>query len=150
MDYNMAEPRNFRAVFAAARSTDIKIVINEINYKSYLSKDTKDWIELYNAGNSTVNLKNWVISDGGPGKWICYSGRSYSYTRYVHSCMPRPGCIQKFLARVTNSTGDMEFGLSSSGDEINLYDPEGNLVDFVNYDIVSPWPTDVNATRRIN
>jgi hypothetical protein len=40
----------------------------------------------------------------------------------------------------------MGFGLGSSGDEVNLYDPEGNLVDFVNYDIVSPWPTDVNDT----
>ena len=41
-------------------------MINEINYISSPDKDTKDWIELYNAGNSTVNLKNWIISDGGP------------------------------------------------------------------------------------
>ncbi len=63
LDYNMAEAKTFKAVFEPARNTDIKIVINEINYKSSPEKDTKDWVELYNAGNSTVNLKNWIISD---------------------------------------------------------------------------------------
>ena len=40
----------------------------------------------------------------------------------------------------------MEFGLSSSGDDVNLYDADGNLVDFVNYTSNAPWPTDVNVT----
>ena len=34
LDYNMAEAKNFKAVFEPARNTDTKIVINEINYNS--------------------------------------------------------------------------------------------------------------------
>jgi hypothetical protein len=47
---------------------------------------------------------------------------------------------------VKNITGDLNFGLSSSGDDVNLYDPQGNLIDFVNYTPNPPWPTDANGT----
>jgi len=146
MNYNMAEPGNFRAIIEAARSTDIKIVINEINYKSSSAKDTKDWIELYNAGNSTVNLKNWGISDGGPESgYIFPVDYILSPGMYIVVCRDL-AAFRSFWPLVTNSIGDMGLGLSSSGDKVNLYDPEGNLVDFVNYDIDAPWPTDVDAT----
>ena len=49
---------------------------------------------------------------------------------------------------MANVTGDMDFGLSSSGDNINLYDPDGNLVDFVSYSSNAPWPTDANGTGK--
>jgi hypothetical protein len=146
MDYNMAEPKNFRAIFEVARSTDIKIVITEINYKSSSSKDTKDWIELYNAGNSTVNLKSWVISDRGPESgYVLPADHILSPGMCLVVCRDL-AAFRSFWPEVTNSTGDMVFGLSSSGDKVNLYDTEGNLVDFVNYEIYAPWPADVDVT----
>ena len=145
IDYNMAEARNFRAVFEAARHTDIKIVINEINYKSPPARDTKDWIEIYNAGKSTVNLKNWVISDGAPDSGFVFKADYIlSPGMYVIVCRDL-AAFRSFFPFVTNSIGDMEFGLGSSGDEVNLYDPEGNLVDFVEYETDSPWPADVEV-----
>jgi hypothetical protein len=146
MDYNMAAPANFRAVFEAARHTDIKIVINEINYKSSPSRDTKDWIEFYNAGKATVNLKNWVISDGGPETGYLFpTDYILSPGMYVVVCRDL-AAFRTFRPQVSNSIGDMTIGLSSSGDEINLYDPEGNLVDFVHFDVESPWPVVEDAS----
>ena len=133
LDYNMAEARNFKAVFEPARSTDTKIVINEINYNSSPSKDTKDWVELYNAGNSTVNLKNWIISDGGPETGYVFPvDFIFSPGMYIVVCRDA-AAFRQFWPGITNITGDMGFGLSSSGDDINLYDADGNLVDFVSY-----------------
>jgi hypothetical protein len=146
VDYNMSAPGNFRAVFESARHTDIKIVINEINYQSPPAKDTKDWIELYNAGNSTVNLKNWVISDGGPDSgYVFQEDYILQPGMYIVVCH-NLNAFRSFWPQVTNSTGDFEFGLSSSGDKVNLYDHEGNLVDFVDYEIDYPWPEDADAT----
>jgi hypothetical protein len=140
IDYDMSAPGNFRAVFAAARLTDKKVVINEINYNSSPAKNTKDWVELYNAGNSTVNLKNWVISDGEAGNgYIIKEDHILSPGMYFVICRDL-AAFRTFWTKVTNSTGNLEFGLSSSGDQINLYDQEGNLVDFVEYDIDKPWP----------
>lgn len=148
IDYNMSAPQNFRAVFEVARPTDITIVINEINYKSSPPKDTKDWIELYNAGKSTVNLKDWVISDGGPESgFVIPADYILAPGMYLVVCRDLDA-FRSFWPMVTNSTGDMTFGLSSSGDIVNLYGPEGNLVDFVGYDIKTPWPTGADASGK--
>ena len=98
LDYSMEEARTFNAVFAPARTTDIKIVINEINYNSSALKDTKDWVELYNAGNSTVNLKNWIISDGGPETGYVIPVDYIFPPGLVHCCLQGCGRFQPGLA----------------------------------------------------
>ena len=144
--YSMADARTFKAVFEYSGNSDTRIVINEINYISSPSRDTKDWIELYNAGTATVNLKNWIISDEGPvSGFIFPSDYNFSPGMYVTICR-NSDAFRQFQPGVTNITGDMNFGLSSSGDDINLYDPDGNLVDFVSYTTVSPWPSDAVLT----
>lgn len=141
IDYDMAEPGNFRAVFTTARPRDIRIVINEINYISSPHKDTKDWIELYNAGFATVNLKSWIISDGDPGEgFIISTDCILSPGMYIVICRDLEA-FRSHWPKVANSIGNFEFGLSSSGDDVNLYDPDWNLVDFVNFHISDPWPS---------
>lgn len=39
------------------------IQINELMYNPTTPDATTEWIELYNAGNTTVNLTNWTITD---------------------------------------------------------------------------------------
>jgi hypothetical protein len=145
-DYNMASGATFKAIFTNAESTDLKIVINEINYNSAPAKDTKDWVELYNAGNSSVNLKNWIISDSGPETGYTFpSDVILSPGMFIVVCRD----IEAFrlvFPKVKNTIGDMNFGLSSSGDDINLFDPQKNLIDVVNYTPNLPWPTDANGT----
>lgn len=143
MTYNMAAPATFTAVFEIARNLDVNIVINEICYSSSAERDTEDWIEIYNAGKSTVNLKDWRVDDGGaeadfvfPDDLIFYPGM------YVVVCRDMTA-FRGYFTGVKNSTGDMAFGLSSSGEKINLFDPDGNLVDFADYRVVSPWPANV-------
>ena len=144
LNYEMSDSRNFKAFFEPARSTDARIVINEINYNSPPLKDTKDWVELYNAGNSTVNLKNWIISDGGPESGYVFPvDYNLSPGMYIVVCR-EVAAFRLFWPGIKNITGDMGFGLSSSGDNINLYDADGNRVDFLSYTPNSPWPTDPN------
>ncbi len=127
-------------------SPDYKIVINEINYNSSPTKDTKDWIELYNAGRSTVNLKNWIISDGGPETGFVFpSDYILAPGMYIVVCREM-AAFRLFWPRITNTAGDLEFGLSSSGDDVNLYDPDRNLIDFVRFSTTAPWPADANGT----
>ncbi len=53
-----------------------QVVINEGSNRNYLTiadenGEYPDWIELYNAGNQTVNLYNYALSDDveEPSKW---------------------------------------------------------------------------------
>ena len=146
IDYDMAETATLQAVFEPAKSSDNKIVINEINYNSSPTKDTKDWVELYNAGNSTVNLKNWIISDHGPDTGFTFPADIIlSPGMYIVVCRDMAS-FKEFWPGIVNRTGDMNFGLSSSGDDISLFDPEGNLMDIVSFTPNPPWPTDANGT----
>ncbi|MBK8884294.1 MAG: CotH kinase family protein [Bacteroidales bacterium] len=146
LDYNMAAGATITAVFESAGVLDNKIVINEINYNSSPEKDTKDWIELYNAGNSSLNLKDWIISDAGPETGFVFPiDFILAPGTYIVVCREL-AAFRQFWPNVLNSTGDMNFGLSSAGDNINLYDPDGNLVDFVSFSTSAPWPTDANGT----
>ena len=71
----------FTVLFAFSISANSQIVINEYscsnvntiqdNFNNY-----EDWIELYNKGNSTVNLAGYYLSDDAstPLKWAIPSG----------------------------------------------------------------------------
>lgn len=146
ISFNMAESGWFRAFFESSGSNDNKIVINEINYNSSPDLDTEDWIELYNAGNSSVNLKNWIISDAGMESGFTVTSDMIMVPgSFAVICRSTEDFMEVF-PKTQNVTGDMDFGLSSNGDDVNLFDPAGNLIDYVSYSPDAPWPVDANGT----
>jgi hypothetical protein len=53
-----------------------QLLINEVapTNKDFLADedgDFEDWIELYNAGTSSINLNQYNLSDGKTPKWPC-------------------------------------------------------------------------------
>jgi hypothetical protein len=146
IEYNMATNCTFSAIFEPAGITDIKIVINEINYNSSPEKDTKDWVELLNIGNTSINLKNWNLSDGLPVDGYTFPDDIIvTPGNYIVVCRDMTA-FRLIHPEIINSLGDFGFGLGSTGDDINLFDADGNLVDFVNYTPNAPWPVDANGT----
>ena len=56
--------------------------------------------------------------------------------------------VNKFdslFAGVTNRVGPVEFNFSNGGELVRLYNSSGGLVDQVEYDDVSPWPTEADG-----
>jgi hypothetical protein len=144
--YDMLAEGSFRAVFASASSADISIVVNEINYNSAPERDTKDWIEIMNNGNTSVDLNGWLLSDSGPDSGYFFpSGNVLSPGEYLVVCRDLQD-FKDFNPSVSNAIGDLPFGLSSSGDMIRLYDAESDLADAVDYYPFNPWPENANGT----
>jgi DNA/RNA endonuclease YhcR with UshA esterase domain len=79
---------------------------------------TKEWIRLYNQGDTKVNLYNWSIDDA--------PGGSKPYT-FGDAVWLEAG--QHF----TLSREDSRLALNNSGDEIRLYNPKQKLVDKLDY-----------------
>lgn len=74
--------------------------------------DGAEWIELYNPGDDAIDLSAWSITDAADKKTTL------------------EGSIEvQGLFIVNNPKGK----LNNSGDEVNLYDPAGNLIDQVAY-----------------
>lgn len=96
-------------------SNTTNVVINEVvsNPKS----GANDWIELYNAGTTTVNLSGYKLSDSkglsGSTAYSIPSGTTIA-----------PG---KFL--VFESTTNFTFGLGKSGDEVYFGTSSGTVLD---------------------
>lgn len=120
------------------------LFINEFmatNSKTILDKDYNsysDWIEIYNAGSTSINLKNYFITDvlDQPKKYQFKNDLIINANGYI--------IIWADDANISNHTN---FKLSASGESIGLFDPNGILIDSVTYGML---PLDISYGRFPN
>lgn len=121
------------------------IVINEINYNSSDNFDSGDWIEIYNRGDSGRDLAGWILKDSDDDhQFIFPSPTMINADDYLVVCRDDTAFIE-LNPYVENHVGNFDFGLSSYGDCIRLYDDNLRLVDSVCYGVSSPWPPEPNG-----
>lgn len=85
---------------------------------------TADWIELYNAGSSSIDLTGYALTDdlAEPLKWIFPEGTSIEADDYL-----------LIWADDANTDLHTSFKLSSEGEEIGLFDPAGTSIDTITF-----------------
>ena len=134
-------PTTLHAVFEPVRGDEtVNLIINEIKYSVTEDFDSGDWIELYNNGTQTIDLSGYVLSDDDISKsFVFLDGMMMYPNSYLVLCENKDK-FNKVYPKVTNSIGDFQFGLSSSGDVVFLYDREYRIIDQVLYDAKQPWP----------
>ena len=122
------------------------IVINEINYNSSNDFDTGDWIEIYNGDDSDRDITDWIFKDSDDDhQFIFPSNTTISAGGYLVVCRD-VNAFSLLNPSVTDYLGDFNFGLSTSGEYIRLYDDTQQLIDSVFYGSSSPWPPEPNGT----
>ena len=112
------------------------LVITEIMYNPPESnQDSLEFIELYNSGTSAVNVGGLYFTQG------------------VEDTLPSMmvGAGEYLILAVNASAFQNTFGmpaiqweagsLSNGGEDIELVDANGNVIDFVEYDDNDPWST---------
>lgn len=96
------------------------VVINEfLPNPSGPSNEDTEWIELYNASPSTVDLSGWKLDDidnGGSSPYVIASGMSIPASGFLY-----------FEKSQTN------VGLNNTGDTVRLIDLSGSVVDSYSY-----------------
>lgn len=126
----------------------IPVVINEINYKSASDFDTEDWIEIYNYGNSVVDLSGWQLHDTNESaKFIFPNKTILGKNEYLVLCKDTLMFASKNPS-VKKRLGNFSFGLSNDNDKIFLKDAVGSIIDEVNYSSLAPWPSTSNGTGK--
>ncbi len=132
---------------AAAEEAAPVIMISEImasndTVDTYQGVGHEDWIEVYNAGSSSVDLGGWGLSDNPDkgSKWQFPSGMIIRPGEY------RVVVCDKDTARNNAGEPHADFTLGRKGGEvITLTDPEGNVRDTVT--LPEMW-TDVSYGRN--
>ncbi|MFC1539308.1 CotH kinase family protein [Candidatus Latescibacterota bacterium] len=118
----------------------LTIVINEINYNSSDDFNTEDWVELYNTGESSVDLTGWKIKDSHlDHTFVCPENTIIGANDYLVICR-EDSLFAVFYPELTNYIGGFEFGFDSDGELIRLLNSDDVIVDSLTYFDVDPWP----------
>jgi len=98
-----------------------------------------DWIEIYNSGDSTVNIKGYFLSDNynDPARWEIYDDIFIGAKQYLIIWCDSHDTILQLLH--TN------FNLSRDGEEIGLYSGDTSIIDTVSFSLQS---TDISLGRE--
>ena len=121
------------------------IVITEINYHSPESFNPDDWIELYNAGHSAVDLSGWSLLDSQDDHvYFIPRNQLLKPDSYLVLCQDLKSFRYQF-PDVRNCIGNFLFGLDGSGESIRLFRPDGLLIDSVFYRDQLPWPPEADG-----
>ncbi len=96
--------------------------INEVLYDPSGDDGDKEWIELYNEGDTSISLTDWVLEFGG-GSMVLPSGTNIAAHGFL--VIGGSSVVEADLVR--------DFGLENAASEIRLADCEGTDVDAVAY-----------------
>jgi len=103
-----------------------------------------DWFELHNAGTTALNLSGYGVTNdpNNPAKWVFpdVSVESGGYLTVYASGLPA-GDAQK------KNQLDLTFSISSMGEALYLFDPQGNFLNKLNAGAFMP---DVSCGRDEN
>lgn len=91
----------------------LAVVVNEVA----AAGDPNDWVELYNAGSTAVDMTGWLLRDGDPTHaYVFAPGATLAAGAYL------------VLERDDTGLAGFNFGLGGA-DSVLLYDVDSNLVD---------------------
>ncbi len=137
--------RNDIGAFPFDSRSLLKIVINEINYNSPDSLNPEDWVELYNAENKPVDISGWYFSDGdNTHKFVIENGTVLQPDSYI-VLVKDIAAFTGVFPDVNNYIGEMDFGLSGSGELVRLFNSGGALIDSLTYMDELPWPEEADG-----
>jgi len=140
IDIILNRSTSIKAMFEVEDKALYSIIINEINYKPSKNNGIKDWVELYNRSDTPIDISNWVFKDDNElNEFRIPQNTIISDHGYIVLCRDMKN-FRKFFSDVNEITGDLEFGLSSSGECLKLFDSKNKLVDKVCYKSAAPWP----------
>jgi hypothetical protein len=143
--------------FAFALSAPAQIVISEIHYHPveepafnsdgtpylYLASDVHEFVEIQNAGASTVDLSGWTIGGGISYTFPTNTTIASGAFRVIAKNPPRLAMV--YSLNVANILGPYSGHLGNDSDTVRLRDLSGNTIDAVSYDSKFPWAQAADA-----
>ncbi|MCB0807563.1 MAG: CotH kinase family protein [Bacteroidales bacterium] len=134
-----------KAVFQLKEFAD-SLVINEINYNPADNFDCGDWVEFYNPMDISIDVSGWQFKDEDDDHIFEFPEGTLVDSQGYLVIVRDSADFTTFFPDVENFMGEMDFGLSSNGELIRLFNADGVLVDTVHFDEEEPWPTAPNGT----
>ncbi|MBK9257455.1 MAG: lamin tail domain-containing protein [Saprospiraceae bacterium] len=133
-------------LFSVIITTHAQLVITEISYNPPESgPDSLEYIELYNAGQNAISLKDYRFTKG-----ITYTfpdtaiqaGQYMLVVKNTNTFLNAYGLVALGWSQDPLSGN----ALNNSGEPVEITDAAGNVVLLFTYSRLAPWPTEVDGT----
>lgn len=111
------------------------VVINEIFYNAPDDLEDLQWVELYNHGESRVDLTGWKL-DGGR-VFVFPAAAGIGAGEYLVAALDPDRFTEIYKGP---AIGPLKRPLKRTGEQIELADAEGRRIDIARYEDVDPWP----------
>jgi len=128
-------------VSTLAQAMSPNIVINEVHHDDAPKTSRGEFIELYNAGDQSVDLSGWLLE--GVGAYEFPTETLLEPDQFLVIAEDARTLRTKFRIRTTHQYSG---GLDNDGDDIRLLDHNGALIDRVDYRSGFPWPAAARGT----
>ncbi|MFC1898269.1 CotH kinase family protein [Candidatus Cloacimonadota bacterium] len=125
--------------------SSLNLVINEVNYNSSTEMNAGDWVEIYNPTSEEIDLSGWHFKDSDDTHDFEFPQHyTLGAQKYVVLCQDL-GAFTASYPDVINFMGQIDFGLSASGESLRLMDNTMALIDSVCYGVEDPWTAEPNG-----
>ncbi len=118
------------------------LLINEIMINPY--QNYPKWIELINNSDSTINLKNWMISNGSETIIITQNDLNIMSNEFLIICENSDSNI---FSSGTNLLFSKLPKLNIKKDEIVIYDYRNAMIDSMNYSFAESMKSNISYER---
>jgi len=148
---NLSGDETITANFVLGSTAIGNIVINEINYNSPDENNAGDWIELYNAGTSDIDLSAWYFEDESNEFFAIPVGTILPADGYL-VLVEDSTDFQTVYPTVTNFIGNFgqsisgSFKLNNDSEFIKISNADASFTDSLTYADESPWPEAADGT----
>lgn len=135
-----------------------ELVISEIMFNpdsSEAAPNDVEWVELFNSGTTTVNISGWSLMDEdgstdllpmgssiAAGEAIVLSSLGTSVDGTAADFHAAWGSGYQAFALNFSGMGGFANSPSATNESLSLVDASMNIMDTVNFDDSSPWPSD--------
>ncbi|UCF00364.1 MAG: lamin tail domain-containing protein, partial [Planctomycetota bacterium] len=155
-DDNDVDITDFTLLAATWNKTELPlIVINEIHYRPDLKVEQVEFVELYNAGDETIDLSGWYFSRGIDFTFPTSTSLAPdNYLVVVEDSDPLdPNTLSNadFVAKwpAVTPAGVFVGKLDNDGENVELRNADGLEIDQVDYQLGFPWPTTGDAVPDV-
>ena len=146
IDLNLKKATTIKAIYEQTIDDGNSVVINEINYNSAVEKDAGDWVELYNWGRADIDISGWILKDNDDTHQFIIPENTMLKSKGFLVICRNSTTFKAVHSAVTNFTGNMDFGLASSGDVVRLFTNTNELIDSISFKSELPWPVEPNGS----
>ena len=134
----MLNAQSFDLVY---NSSIVNLVITEIMYNDPTGLDSLEYFEVYNNSDTAVNISAYKVTQG-----VDYIFPVNTILQpYEFLAVANDSALVNSVFMISGTQQWTSGGLKNSGEDIEIQNTVGDIIDYVDYDDANPWPVEADG-----